>query len=221
MSTLDLRAHHVGELGVTDPAARLEPMRAVIDEVDVPGEVPRAADGHGDRDRLAVEGVAQRVDRRLVRRVLLVHLVDDDQGRQVARRDHLPGELGADGHAATGSDDEHHRVGSGERRGELPGEVLEAGHIDEVDAVPVPVEVRQRRADAHRAGAAPRARGRGSRCPVPSSPYEESRPPRGGAPRTASSCRHGCGRRPRPTGSDQGLESAWAELRRRWLTRAW
>ena len=151
VGALHLGAHRLGEVGVARPAAGLELVRAVVDEVDVAGEVAGAADRHRHGDGLAVEGVAERVDGRLVRRVLLVHLVDHDQGGQVARGDHLPGQLGADRHAPAGADHQHRGVGGGERRGELAGEVLEPGNVDEVDAVPVPVEVGERGADAHRA----------------------------------------------------------------------
>ncbi len=69
----------------------------------------------------------------------------------MARHDHLPGELRTHWDGAARSDHEHRGVRRGECCRKLAGEVLEAGNVDEVDAVAVPVEVSQRRTDAHRA----------------------------------------------------------------------
>ena len=147
---LDLRAHLVGDGGVGGATAIVELVRTVVDQVDVAAESVGGADRHRNRDRLARERLAKRIDRRLVGGVLLVHAVHDDQRRDAGRLDHLPGHLGADLHGPGGGDDEDGRVGNRERLDDLAGEVLEPGCVDEVHAVAVPVAVRDRQPDAHR-----------------------------------------------------------------------
>ena len=150
MGALDLRAHLVGNRRVGRAAAIVEGVGSVVDEVDVAAESVGRPDRDRDRDRLARERLAQRIDGGLVGGVLLVHAVDDDERGDAGRLDHLPGVLGADRHRSGCRDDEDGRVGDREPLDHLTGEVLEARGVDEVHAVAVPVAVRDREPDAHR-----------------------------------------------------------------------
>ena len=139
-----------GNSCVRRASSPVELVGAIVDEVDVATEPVRRPDRHGDGDRLAVEHLAERVDGGLVRRVLLVHAVHDDERGNAGGLDHLPGHLCADLHAAGRRDDEHRRIRDRKRLDNLSCKVLEAGRVDEVDPVPVPVAVGDRESDAHR-----------------------------------------------------------------------
>ena len=104
-----------GSCRVGCASAPVELVGTIVDEVDVATESVGRPDRHRNRDRRAGERLTQGVDCRLVRGVLLVHAVHDDERWNAGGLDHLPGHLGAHLHGPGRGDDEHRRVGDRER----------------------------------------------------------------------------------------------------------
>ena len=119
---------HLGRLAVLVDGGVL------LDDVDVAAERIGGADREVDGRDLRAESGLQLVERRVVVRVLAVHLVDEDQARQPARVGELPDLLGADLDAGGGIDHHDGRVDRGERLDHIGLEVGVAGRVDDRDA---------------------------------------------------------------------------------------
>src|SRR5207244_9133336 len=115
-------------------------------EVDHTRELSLVADGRLDRNRTRRE-LLEGINGLPVISVFLVHLVDDDQRREVAGAQLLPGELRADDDAGARPDHEQGPLGCPQRAADIAGEVLEPGRVEQVDLVLVPGQVRDGGAD--------------------------------------------------------------------------
>ncbi len=104
------------------------------------------ADGRLDRNRTWGK-LLETVDHPPVVGVLLVHLVDDDQGGELTASQLLPGKLRTDDDTGARPDHQQGTLGGAQRAVDIAGEVLESGCVEQVDLVVVPGQVRDRGAD--------------------------------------------------------------------------
>ena len=140
-------AHLVGDRHLLRRAALVD-VGVLLDHVDVATERLRGADRQVDRRDLGPELRLQAVEHRVVVRVLAVHLVDEDEARQLALLGQPPDLLGADLDPGRRVDHHDRGVDRGQRLDHVGLEVGVAGRVDERDPCAVRLERSDRQVDA-------------------------------------------------------------------------
>jgi hypothetical protein len=91
--------------------------------------------GELHRHELGAEGALHLLQGALEVGVLAIHLINDDEARQLMLVGILPYQLGADFHARNRVDHHHGRIGHAQRRFHFTEEVGEARRVDKIDFV--------------------------------------------------------------------------------------
>ena len=128
-------------------AAPAEGVRLVLDQVHDSLEGFRLTDRELDRHGVESETVVEGLDRPGEVRVLLVHHVDDHEGRLPLVAQDVPRDLGADLDPGVRPQDQEGGVGAPERAVDVADEIGVTGAVDQVDFVAGPLELGEAEAD--------------------------------------------------------------------------
>jgi hypothetical protein len=105
------------------------------------------ADGHIHQDAVGAKRIADPLDERREIDVVLVHLVDDDEPPEARLARFLKDAAGVHLDAAVGVDHDGGHVGPAERPDRLADEVAVARRVDDVESLPVVVQMDDARLD--------------------------------------------------------------------------